>query len=106
MNKGKIIGIKGEIAEVEFRDEMPQIHDVVVLENNPEIKMEVFTSASVSSFFCLILSPIATLSRGAIVFNTRQSLTLPMGPEVLGRVMDIFGNSQDGKGAINAHTMR
>jgi F-type H+-transporting ATPase subunit beta len=106
MNKGKILTINGQIAEVQFVDEMPQIHDILVLENNLEIKMEVFTSASATSFFCLVLSPVTTLARGTIVLNTKQSLTLPMGDEVLGRVMDIFGNPQDGKGAINAHSMK
>lgn len=105
-NKGTIISIKGHIVEVSFPGEKPKIHDILVLEQNENIKMEVFTSSSPTTFFCLSLGPIEVLNRGAMVINTKESIKLPVGPEILGRVIDIFGNAQDGKGDIKTTNYR
>lgn len=99
-NRGRISSIKGQIIEVEFPEDKPNIHDIVIVEENPEIIMEVFTSASATTFYCLAISPVSSLSRGTVVVNTEESLKIPMGEEILGRVMDIFGNSLDGKGPL------
>lgn len=91
--KGTIIGIRGQIAEICFLESKPVIHDLVVLESNPEIKMEVYSSAGNESFFCMILSPTNELHRGATVINTEESIQFPVGEEMLGQVVNIFGES-------------
>ncbi len=105
-NKGRIISIKGQIIEVEFPEDKPSIHDVVIVEENPDIIMEVFTSASTSTFYCLAISPVSTLSRGIVVINTGEPLKIPVGEEVLGRVIDIFGKPLDGKGPLSTTTRK
>jgi F-type H+-transporting ATPase subunit beta len=99
-NKGRIVSIKGHIIEVEFAAEKPKIHDIIVLEQDPESKMEVYGSSSSSTHYCLALTHIHTTHRGAVVINTGESITLPVGTELLGRIIDIFGTAQDGKGDI------
>ncbi len=96
-NKGKIVSIKGQIIEVEFFDQKPNIHDIVTLEEDDSIKMEVYTSSSSTTFYCLSLSPVIKLHRGATVINTQQPINIPAGDEVLGRIMDVFGKPRDGK---------
>lgn len=98
--KGKIISIKGHIIDVESPDDPPAIHDILVLEDDPKIQMEVHRSSSPTSFFCLCLTRTNTLYRGASVLNTGQPLKVPAGQAVLGRVIDIFGNTHDGKEKI------
>jgi F-type H+/Na+-transporting ATPase subunit beta len=105
-NAGKVVAIKGQVVEVEFEGEMPKIHDVLVYEKDESIKMEVYSSASHNSFFCFSLSNPKKLHRGAVVLNTRQSLQIPVGEEVMGRVMDIFGEPLDDKGELVAKTKR
>lgn len=100
MVKGKIKSIKQQIIEVEFPEEKPNFHDILILEKDPSIKMEVYGSSSSSTFFCLALSSVAPLFRGAEVINTFSSIEIPVGETILGRILDIFGNPQDGKGAI------
>jgi F-type H+-transporting ATPase subunit beta len=101
-NKGRITSIKGQIIEVEFPEDKPNIHDIVIVEENPEIMMEVFTSASSTTFFCLAISSVTSLYRGTVVVNTEEPLKIPMGEEILGRVIDIFGKPIDGLGDLNA----
>lgn len=97
---GKIIGIQGQIIEVEFARDKPNIHDILVTESHPGAKMEVFTSAGTASFFCLSLSSTDFLYRGLRVVNTEKPILIPVGTHVLGRVIDIFGSPLDGLGEI------
>ncbi|HEX7042322.1 MAG TPA: F0F1 ATP synthase subunit beta [Patescibacteria group bacterium] len=106
MVKGKIISIKGQIIEVEFVDEIPRIYDVLVADVDPNIKMEVYTSASPNSFFCLALTTITKLHYGSTVISTEQPIKIPVGPELLGRVIDSLGDAQDGMGTITTKESR
>lgn len=99
-NHGTIIGIQGQIIEVEFKKEPPSMHDILVLENNPSIKIEVLRSSSDTSFYCLNLSFTDELSRGLRIINTGKPILMPVGKGALGRVMNIFGDPLDGKGEI------
>jgi F-type H+/Na+-transporting ATPase subunit beta len=64
--------------------------------------MEVYTSASPTSFFCLALTTVTKLHHGSLVVSTGQPIKVPVGPEMLGRVVDTLGEPQDGLGEINA----
>ncbi|HZE87418.1 MAG TPA: F0F1 ATP synthase subunit beta [Methylomirabilota bacterium] len=99
-NIGKIKAIKGNIVEVEFMEERPQIHDILVLQEDPSIILEVYTSANQTSFYCFVLTQPEKLYRGAKVINTHKSIEIPVGKEVLGRVMNLFGDPVDEKGPI------
>jgi F-type H+-transporting ATPase subunit beta len=106
MLTGKIISIKGQIIEVEFSDEKPRIYDVLIFKDDPSVKMEVYTSASPNSFYCLALTNVTKLHHGSIVVDSGQPIKIPVGPELLGRVIDTLGNSQDGLGEIKASEER
>lgn len=97
---GKIVAIQGHIIEVEFRENQPKSHDILVLDNDTSTKMEVFASKEGNRFFCLSLSPTQKVSRGMIVINTKKPILVPVGIGVLGRTMDIFGQPLDGLGEI------
>jgi len=107
MQGGKIVGIKDYIIEIEFiGDDKPKINDVVVLKSDPGYKMVVYRSASRSIFLCIALSSVQSLSRGMEVLNSGQSLTIPVGDAVLGRIIDLLGNTRDGKGPVDGVTSR
>jgi F-type H+-transporting ATPase subunit alpha len=50
----------------------------------------------------VILGEYEHISEGDIVKTTGRILEVPVGPELLGRVVDTLGNPIDGKGPINA----
>lgn len=99
-NFGKIIGVQGQIIEVEFKSRQPSVHDILVLEDDSNIKMQVALPSGPSSFFCLSLSTTDKLYRGQKVLNTRKPILIPTGIGVLGRALNIFGEPIDGLGAI------
>lgn len=98
--KGTIKSILGQIVEVEFEKDEPLVHDILYVEKDPKIRMEVFSSASENSFYCLLLSNRAQITRGLKVVNTAQALQIPVGPQILGRAFNIFGEPLDGGKAL------
>ena len=103
-NKGKVIGVRGVLVEIEFNsDPKPNIYDVLFLVDNPSVKFQVVESSDVSKFFCINLSQdISAVRRGSLVVNTGERLKVPVGNGVLGRVMNLFGEPVDGEGPISA----
>lgn len=100
-NAGSILSIKGQIVEVAFLDEPPKRHDLYVMKDDPEAVMEVYTSASEASVYCLALVPTNRMHKGATVINTKETLSIPIGDQVLGRAMNVFGEPIDGKASFN-----
>jgi len=106
-SKGKVINIKGVVVEVEFGEEpKPRIYDVVVLQEDPTVKLEIVGSAGPDRFYCIALSSTNTICRNASVINTNEKLKVPVGEKALGRVMDLFGNPLDDLGPINSSESR
>jgi len=103
---GKVVSVKGQIVEVEFTGEKPRIYDVLVYREDPNVKMEVYTSASPNSFYCLALTDVTKLHHGSDVVNTEQPIKIPVGQELLGRVVDTLGQEQDGLGELKVKEMR
>lgn len=107
-NKGKVVSIRGQIVEVEFESDEPSIHDILILEGDDSVKMEVYASSDNSSstqlgsgFYCICLSSVKNIHKGSKFINTKKAIEIPVGNEVLGRVIDIFGEPQDENGDIN-----
>lgn len=104
--RGKIVGTKGHIVEVMFDSDKPSIHDILTLESDGNIKMEVYGSASDETHYCYLFQPSRKIHRGAAVINTKNSMKIPVGNEVLGRIIDIFGNPYDGGANVKAKEYR
>ena len=47
--KGIVLAVEGQVAEVEFSHAAPAVHDILVLENDPGVTMEVFSSSRANS---------------------------------------------------------
>ena len=97
MNTGKILSIRGQVAEVVFEDNLPKIHDILVFES---VKMEVYVSSGANTFYCFILGNTNSLYRGAVVTNTNEPILFPVGPEMLGRAVNLFGEPLDAFGSV------
>lgn len=99
---GKIISIQGQIVEVEFSGAKPSIRDLLILEGDPDIRLEVYSSSGPNTFYCLALSRTTALFRGAKLVNTESTISFPVGTELLGRVVDIFGRPIDAGSEIKS----
>lgn len=91
-NTGIVTSVNNQVAEVYFAETIPKLHDLLELEEHPEVKLEVFSSSQEKqSFFCLVLAETKELARGSKVINTGEGLSVPVGAEVLGKAFNIFG---------------
>lgn len=97
---GTIISIKGHVVEVEFTHSIPSHNDILLAADHRSIKLQVYASARPNVYFCLAMTSVSELRRGSKVINTQQPIMIPAGKELLGRVIDTFGNPIDGKGPI------
>ncbi len=97
---GIITSVRGYIVEVEFDGVKPAIHDVLTLQDDTSIVLEVYASSRENAFYCYSLTSTEKLYRGAVVINTVEPLMFPVGPQMLGRAVGMFGNPQDTKGEI------
>lgn len=101
--RGIITSITSQIATVEIEgDQYPAIFEVLVGENDPGVILEVF-SESRKSIYCQILSNPDKLYRGMKVLGTSSDLKIPVGKQVLGRVIDLFGQPRDNAGPIGGN---
>lgn len=97
--EGKIKAVKGQIAEVEFEgtpQKLPEFFEVLTSPENEAVRLEVYAYSGRQSLACLSLSPRHLLYRGLPIKSTEKPLTVPAGQSILGRVLNIYGQPQDG----------
>lgn len=100
--EGVVISIKGQVVDIEFPDVKPSIHDLIYLKDNPETKLQIYSSSTSDRFYALSLGNVNSLYRGAKIISTGNPIAFPVGKQLLGRVVDIFGKPHDSRGEINA----
>ena len=98
---GKIIQIIGTVVDVRFDDHMPLQKEILVYrEKGKEVLFEVTAHRDNGVVRCIALDSTDGLYRGAEVESTGAPLSVPVGEETLGRVLNALGKPIDGKGEI------
>ena len=98
--KGIITSVNGQIARVEIEgDSFPSMLEILYCPDDPQVVLEVFSQSKLA-IFCQILSSPDRLYRGMHVLGTGSDLKVPVGKDVLGRVIDLFGAPKDNGGQI------
>ena len=77
----------GPVVDVEFTTDLPAIHEMLVVERG--VALEVHAQLDRRRVRTIALADTAGLKRGQSVERTRRPLTIPAGPGVLGRVLDV-----------------
>jgi F-type H+/Na+-transporting ATPase subunit beta len=100
MSSGQIVQIIGAVIDVEFpRDAVPQVYDALKI-SEKGITLEVQQQLGDGVVRTIAMGSSEGLSRGLSVENTRSPITVPVGIETLGRIMDVLGNPIDECGPI------
>lgn len=96
--EGTLTRISGPVLEVTFTAHDPAIHHLLVTESN--IHMEVVAHIAPDRVRCIALEATEGLYCGQRVKDTGHNVEVPVGPELLGRVVNVLGEPIDGKGEI------
>jgi len=100
MSSGRIVQIIGAVIDVEFdRESVPQVYDALTVDGT-EITLEVQQQLGDGVVRTIALGSTEGLKRGLAVDDTGAPVSVPVGTETLGRIMDVLGRPIDERGPI------
>ena len=100
MSSGRIVQIIGAVIDVEFpRDQVPNVYDALVVDGKG-LTLEVQQQLGDGVVSAIAMGSSEGISRGLAVGSTEAPISVPVGTETLGRIMDVLGNPIDEKGPI------
>jgi F-type H+/Na+-transporting ATPase subunit beta len=98
---GNIVEIIGAVVDVEFpRTAVPKVYDALKV-SDKELTLEVQQQLGDGIVRTIAMGSTDGLRRGLSVLNTGEPISVPVGKETLGRIMDVLGNPIDEAGPIN-----
>ncbi len=100
MSSGKIVQVIGAVIDVEFpRDAVPAIYDALTV-GGKDLLLEVQQQLGDGIVRTIAMGSTEGVRRGLDVSNTHSAVSVPVGKETLGRIMDVLGRPIDEKGPI------
>ena len=100
MSKGTIVQIIGAVVDVEFpRENVPRVYNALIIDEG-QVMLEVQQQLGDGVVRTIALGSTDGLKRGLEVSDTGAPITVPVGKETLGRIMDVMGNPIDEIGPI------
>ncbi len=98
---GTVNAMKGLVVEVSIAGSRPKVKELLALVEHPEVMLQVnYFSKGVA--VCLNLANSQLVACGQKVLRTGHAITVPVGPETLGRVFNSMGDPLDEGPAITA----
>lgn len=102
--QGKVIAVNGSIVDVAFTPPLPPMQALLLIEFKDEdkdtIMLEVAGHLSETMVRAISLTPVAGLKREQPVSSNGAPLSIPVGPTLLGRMLNVFGEIIDNGDAL------
>ena len=98
---GKITQIIGAVVDVNFEGELPEIYTALEANNSGnKLVLEVAQHLGENEVRTIAMDATEGLKRGDKIINTGSPISVPVGPETLGRIINVIGESIDEKGEV------
>jgi F-type H+-transporting ATPase subunit beta len=98
---GKISQIIGAVIDVTFDSDLPEIYTALEVSNEGnKLVLEVAQHLGEGSVRTIAMDSTEGLKRGDVVTNTGEPILVPVGPETLGRIINVIGDPIDEKGPV------
>ena len=112
LNEGKVLQVIGPVVDVEFDEtSLPPIYQALKIVSDGfevptpiDITVEVQQHLGEGRCRCVAMEPTEGLIRGMKVIDTGSSITVPVGPATLGRVLNVIGQPVDQLGPVHSET--
>src|SRR3954470_3090373 len=106
-SQGRIVQVIGPVVDVEFQGgDLPEINTALRI-SNPSISdqpgnlvVEVAQHLGEKSVRCIAMDTTDGLVRGMSVENTKSPIMMPVGREILGRILNVVGEPVDERGPV------
>ena len=101
---GVITQVMGPVVDVEFTTgSLPNVYNALEIKMaEKSLVIEVEHHLSQTEARCVAMGATTGLKRGAPVYDTGKPITVPVGKETLGRILNVLGQPIDDKGAVRA----
>ena len=100
-NNGKIKQVLGAVVDVSFEEKLPQILDALVVKHeNKDLVLEVAQHLGENTVRTIAMDSTDGLIRGQKVVDTGNPISVPVGPETLGRILNVVGEPVDERGPV------
>ncbi len=103
--EGKILAVVGPVVDVDFPpDHLPEIYDAIEIPraDGSALVCEVQQHLGGGRVRTVAMSSTDGLQRGIPAYNTRAPISVPVGPNTLGRIFNVLGQPIDLKGDVTA----
>ena len=98
---GKISQVLGAVVDVEFEEELPSILNALEVDNKgSKLILEVAQHLGENSVRTIAMDTTDGLVRGQEVIDTGDPITVPVGKETLGRILNVVGEPIDEWGEL------
>ncbi|MCG8505469.1 MAG: F0F1 ATP synthase subunit beta [Sphingomonadales bacterium] len=98
-NVGRVLQVVGPVVDVQFDDEMPDILTALEVDNQGDrLVLEVAQHLGENTARTIAMDSTEGLVRGQEVVDTGDPITVPVGPETLGRILNVIGEPIDERG--------
>ena len=102
-NVGKITQVMGAVVDVRFEGEMPAIMNALHMQHQGSLLvLEVAQHLGESTVRTIAMDTTDGLVRGQEIVDTGEPIMVPVGPETLGRILNVIGEPVDERGPVNA----
>ena len=97
LNDGYVVSVRGAVVDVCFDTALPAINDALSVqwENDAPLILEVQSHLDPRTVRTVAFQSTAGLQRGVPVAATGGPVSVPVGPAILGRLLDVVGNLRD-----------
>ena len=98
---GKITQIIGAVVDVSFESDLPEIYTALEVSNQGnKLVLEVAQHLGEGGVRTIAMDSTEGLKRGDVVVNTGAPISVPVGPETLGRIINVIGEPIDDRGGV------
>ena len=95
--KGIVRSLKGIVIKVQFIEDIPDVNEMLYVENENESPLLVSSLTGGDTAICLNIGGDYSIQKGETVRRSGHSLEIPVGNEMIGRVWDAMARPIDGK---------
>ena len=104
---GRITQVMGAVVDVQFEGELPAILNALHVDNQGNrLVLEVAQHLGESTVRCVAMDTTDGLVRGGDAVDTGEGIEVPVGPEMLGRIINVVGDPIDERGDVSAKSRR
>jgi len=102
-NIGRITQVLGAVVDVHFDGDLPEILNALHVQNQGKtLVLEVAQHLGEQSVRTIAMDTTDGLVRGQQAVDTGDAIRMPVGPETLGRIINVVGEPVDERGPVNA----